>query len=252
MNQTGQPIGVSVVIPAYNEAARLPSYLQQTIAYLDRRGDRYEVLVVDDGSSDGTAEIVREISGSTAGVGVYTLPKNRGKGHAVRVGMRRTRGHVRLIADADGATPIAELPRLEAALHRGADVAIGSRALRDDSVVRQTQLHRRVAGGVFNLIVRCIGVKNITDTQCGFKLFRGEVADDLFGAARTDGFGFDVEVLLLAQRKGYRIIEVPVNWEDQPGSKVRVVNDGVRMVGQIALARWRIGFTEHIDRASPL
>jgi len=174
-------------------------------------------------------------------VRLCVLPANRGKGYAVRVGMLQARGRFRLMGDADGATPIAEVARLETALLANCDLAVGSRALPDPSVVRHTLAHRRFSGWVFNFIVRCLGVRNISDTQCGFKLFRGAVADDLFSAVRTDGFGFDVELLLLAQRKGYRAAEVPVNWCDQPGSKVRVATDSPRMLWQVLMARWRVG-----------
>lgn len=230
-----------MVIPAFNEASRLPRYLSEVLRYFKGRGEPYEILVVDDGSVDGTAEVVRKIAASNAAIDVYSLPKNRGKGYAMRIGMRRVTGQFRLMADADGATPIAELARLEAALRSGADLAIGSRALRDASVVRRTLVHRRLSGRVFHFLVRCLGIKNITDTQCGFKLFRAEVAEELFSLARTDGYGFDVEVLLLADQRGYRVVEVPVNWEEQPGSKVRVWSDGLRMIGQITRARWRLG-----------
>ena len=230
----------SVVIPAYNEAARLPAYLKDVIAYFESRDVLFEVLVVDDGSADGTAERVREISAGRGFIGVHALPVNRGKGAAVREGMRRTTGALKLMADADGATPIAEVERLEAALARGADIAVGSRVLRDPSVVRQTRLHRKLSGHVFNFIVRRLGVSAVVDTQCGFKLFRRAAADKLFGALATDGFGFDVELLLLAQRRGYRVAEVPINWTDQPGSKVGVLTDGPRMLRDIVAARWRL------------
>ena len=230
----------SVVIPAYNEAARLPAYLKDVIAYFEARDVLFEVLVVDDGSADGTAERVREISAGRGFIGVHALPVNRGKGAAVREGMRRTTGALKLMADADGATPIAEVERLEAALARGADIAVGSRVLRDPSVVRQTRLHRKLSGHVFNFIVRRLGVSAVVDTQCGFKLFRRAAADELFGALATDGFGFDVELLLLAQRRGYRVAEVPINWTDQPGSKVGVLTDGPRMLRDIVAARWRL------------
>jgi dolichyl-phosphate beta-glucosyltransferase len=230
----------SVVIPAYNEAARLPAYLKDVIAYFEARDVPFEVLVVDDGSADGTAERVREISAGRGFIGVHALPVNRGKGAAVREGMRRTTGALKLMADADGATPIAEVERLEAALARGADIAVGSRVLRDPSVVRQTRLHRKLSGHVFNFIVRRLGVSAVVDTQCGFKLFRRAAADELFGVLATDGFGFDVELLLLAQRRGYRVAEVPINWTDQPGSKVGVLTDGPRMLRDIVAARWRL------------
>ena len=230
----------SVVIPAYDEAARLPRYLKEVLGYFDRRNEPYEVLVVDDGSSDGTAGCVRELNRAHRSVGLVRFPRNRGKGHAVRAGMQLARGALRLMADADGATPIIEVKRLEAAILGGADVAVGSRARPDPSVVRQTLVHRRLAGFVFNLLARGLGVGDVMDTQCGFKLFRGAVADDLFGALRTEGFGFDVELLLLARRRGYRVVEVAVNWADQPGSKVGVLRHAPGMFCQMLAARWRV------------
>jgi dolichyl-phosphate beta-glucosyltransferase len=168
------------------------------------------------------------------------LPANRGKGAAVRAGMEAARGALRLMADADGATPIVEVKRLEAAVQAGADLAVGSRALRDASVVVRARPHRRLSGRLFHVASRVVGVRSVVDTQCGFKLFRGPVAEVLFPALRTDGFGFDVELLLRAERAGYRIAEIPVNWADQPESKVGVVKDGPRMLAEIVAARLRL------------
>lgn len=229
------------MIPAFNESTRLPAYLKDVVGYFDGRGETYEVIVVDDGSIDGTADRVREIGRAHPAVRVERFDANHGKGFAVRAGMGRSRGALRLMADADGATPIAEVERLEAAIERGADVAVGSRALRDRSVARRMRAHRQLVGAAFNLIVRSLGVWEVTDTQCGFKLLRGEVAAELFGAVRTDGFGFDVELLLLAQRRGYRIAEVPISWIDRPGSRVSVVKEGPRMLAQVLVARLRLG-----------
>lgn len=239
----------SVIIPAYNEALRLPAYLKDVVAYFEGRDAAFEVLVVDDGSTDDTAERVREIAAGRPFIGVHALPANRGKGAAVREGMRRTGGALKLMADADGATPIREVERLEAAIRRGADLAVGSRVLPDPRVVRQTRLHRRLSGHVFNFIVRRLGVSGVVDTQCGFKLFRSAVADDLFAGVSTDGFGFDVELLLLAQGRGYRVVEVPISWADQPGSKVGVLSDGPRMLRDILAARWRLARRGALRRA---
>lgn len=230
-------IAWSVIIPAYNEAERLPAYLHQVVDFFEGRGEPYEILVVDDGSGDATAERVRELQGAHARLGLIVLPQNRGKGYAVRIGMVNARGAFRLFADADGATPIAELARLLPALRGGADIVIGSRALRDPGVTVRAHLHRMAAGRVFNWLVARLGVHGIADSQCGFKCFRAAAAEDLFRALRTDGYGFDVELLLLAQHRGYRIAEVAVNWADQPGSKVRVLTDGPRMLWQILAAR---------------
>jgi dolichyl-phosphate beta-glucosyltransferase len=227
----------SVVIPAYNEARRLPRYLHQVLSYFDGRDEPYEVLVVDDGSRDDTAARVGEMAAEHAALRILGLPANRGKGAAVRAGMREARGALRLMADADGATAIVEVKRLEAALQAGADLAVGSRALHDPSVVVRARTHRRLSGLLFHRATRAVGVRSVVDTQCGFKLFRGPVADALFAALRTDGFGFDVELLLRAERAGYRIAEVPVNWTDQPDSKVGVLKDGPRMLAEILAAR---------------
>jgi len=230
-------IAWSVVIPAYNEASRLPSYLQQVVAFLEGRGEAYEVVVVDDGSRDSTAERVRECQAAHDRVRLIVQPQNHGKGRAVKTGMLSARGAFRLFTDADGATPIGELKRLEPLLEAGADIVIGSRALKDPAVSVQARRSRVWSGRIFNWVVARLGLEGIADSQCGFKCFRGPVAEDLFRSLRTDGFGFDVELLLLAQRRGYRIAEVAVNWADQPGSKVKVLTDGPRMVGQILRVR---------------
>ncbi len=230
----------SVIIPAYDEALRLPAYLAEVVGYFDGRDEPYEVLVVDDGSRDETAARVLDAQAAHSSVTLHRLAVNRGKGYAVRAGMRAARGDFRLMADADGATPIGEVKRLEAAIQAGADIAVGSRALRDPSVSRQVRLHRQLSGELFNFLVRRLGVLGVRDTQCGFKLFRGPAADQLFGELRTDGFGFDVELLLLARRRGYRVTEVAINWADQPGSKVGVWKDGPRMLVQILAARRRL------------
>jgi dolichyl-phosphate beta-glucosyltransferase len=231
----------STVVPAYNEAGRLPGYLKEIQAYFEGRDESYEVIVVDDGSRDGTADRVREVAAGRTGVTVHALDRNRGKGYAVRAGMTRAAGELRLMADADGATPIAEVARLEAAVAAGADVAVGSRALRDPSVIRQVRLHRKLSGHVFNFLVRRLGVASVVDTQCGFKLFRAAAAEALFPCVTTDGFGFDVELLMLAERRGFRIVEIPVNWADQPGSKVGVLREGPRMIYEVLAARRRLG-----------
>ena len=233
----------SVVIPAYNEAMRLPAYLKEVVAYFDGRDQPYEVVVVDDGSRDATADCVRELARLHPSVRLHVLPQNRGKGCAVRTGMTVASGALRLMADADGATPIVEVKRLEAAMQAGADLAVGSRALPDPSVVVRARTHRKLSGQVWSRLVRALGVSGVVDTQCGFKLFRGPVADALFRPLRTEGFGFDVELLLLARRRGYRIVEVPINWTDQPGSKVGVLKDGPRMLVQIVAARLRLALT---------
>ncbi len=228
----------SVVIPAFNEAQRLPPFLEKVVAYFEGRDEPYEVIVADDGSTDGTPEIVE--AGRLGAVRVLRLQPNGGKGAAVRAGMLAATGVYRLFADADGATPIEELKRLEPMLVAGADVVIGSRVLVDPGVSVTTRPHRVAAGRVFNWLVARVGLRGVADSQCGFKAFTAPAAGRLFGALSTRGFGFDVELLLRAKAAGCRIVEVPVNWADQAGSKVSVLRHGPGMLWQIMMARRRI------------
>jgi dolichyl-phosphate beta-glucosyltransferase len=225
----------SVVIPAFNEVQRLPTFLDAVVTYLEGRDEPYEVIVVDDGSTDGTSDLVE--ARRFASVRVLRLAENSGKGAAVRAGMLAARGAYRLFADADGATPIQELKRLEPALVAGADVVIGSRVVVDPGVSVAARAHRVAAGRVFNWLVARLGLEGIADSQCGFKAFTGLAADRLFGALVTRGFGFDVEILLRAQAARCRIVEIPVNWADQAGSKVGIVRHGPGMLWQIVRAR---------------
>ena len=229
----------SVVIPAFNEAHRLPPFLEKVVAYFEGRDEPYEVIVVDDGSTDGTAELVE--ARDLATVRVLRLPANAGKGSAVRAGMLAARGAYRLFADADGATPIEELKRLEPVLVAGADVVIGSRVLVDPGVSVTTRSHRVAAGRLFNWLVARMGLRGIADSQCGFKAFTAPAAARLFDALATEGCGFAVELLLRARAAGCRIVEVPVNWADQAGSKVGVLRHGPGMLWQIVQARRRVG-----------
>ena len=227
------PIELSAVFPAYNEEARLEPPLREAAAYLDATGRRAELIAVDDGSRDGTSALVRRLAEEIPGLRLIRLPAHRGKGYAVRTGVVNARGRRVLMADADGSTPFGELARLDAALDGGADVAIGSRAVHGEGVRVDARAYRRLIGRSFHLLVRTLAVRGIADTQCGFKLFRAEVAHELFSRTRRDGFSFDVEVLLMAQRRGYRIAEVPVNWTHRPGSRVNLVLDSLRMAADL-------------------
>jgi len=228
----------SVVIPAFNEARRLPPFLDTVVGFFEGRDEPYEVIVVDDGSTDGTSRIVE--ARQFPAVRVLKLGRNAGKGAAVRAGMLAARGAYRLFADADGATPIDELKRIEPLLVAGADVVVGSRVLVDPGVSVTARRHRVAVGRVFNWLVARVGLQGVADSQCGFKAFTAPVASRLFEALSTRGFGFDVELLMLAQAAGCRIVEVPVNWADQAESKVGLFRHGPGMLWQILKARSRV------------
>lgn len=236
MMDASQP-ALSIIIPAYNEERRIGATLARVTSYLDDRGASYELIVVDDGSRDGTCTVVR--AASHARVRLLALPANAGKGAAVKAGVLASRGRSVLFTDADLSTPIEELTRLEAALDGGADLAIGSRAVPGE-VAREQPLLRRLQGRGFHLVVRALGfrvVSTIRDTQCGFKLFRGAVARILFGELTLTGFAFDVELLELAHKR-FAITEVPVAWVHADGSKVRPGIDAARMLRDLVRIRW--------------
>ncbi|MCB0358223.1 MAG: glycosyltransferase family 2 protein, partial [Bdellovibrionales bacterium] len=232
-------VDISIIIPAYNEERRLPQTLHSIVQYFDGRSGSYEVIVVDDGSADRTASVVEEFSRSHPEVSVVGYGENRGKGYAVRFGILRARGTKILYDDADGASPIAEIERLEKALEGGADVAIGSRAMFSQDTQVSTNLLRKVLGRTFNGFVNFVILPGIADTQCGFKLFARPVAYYLFSRARADRFSFDVEILFLARKSGCRIAEVPINWTNVPGSKVNLLTDSLRMLKDIFVFRSR-------------
>jgi dolichyl-phosphate beta-glucosyltransferase len=231
-------VELSVVVPCFDEEARLPASLAAAAAYLEGTGRQFELILVNDGSRDGTADVIRAAERDCASVRAVTLPENRGKGRALAEGVRLSRGRLVLISDADFSAPIDELPKLERAIAGGADVAIGSRATRGAREVDQP-VHRRLMGKGFNLLVQSLLLPGLWDTQCGFKLFRGEVARELFGALRTDGFAYDVEVLHRARRSGYRVKEVPVRWINSTTTRVRAVRHSREML--VDLLRIRMG-----------
>ena len=230
---------LSIVVPAFNEEGRLEPTLRSYLGYCRASARAVELIVVDDGSVDGTSRLVEELAGEFPELHLIRLAENRGKGFAVRSGVVNARGHAVLFADADGATPINEIERLEAALREGNDLAIGSRAIVAREVRVNAKLYRRIMGRVFHGMVEALTVRGVRDTQCGFKLFRGPVAHDLFSRMRMSGFSFDVELLMMAQRRGYRISEVPVNWTHQPGSKVNLVTDSALMARDLFVIRGR-------------
>jgi len=237
--QTEEAPELSFVLPSYNEARRLPRTLERVAAYFDATLPSAEIIVVDDGSSDETSRVARETLVGRAGAQVVTFPQNRGKGAAVRAGVLAARGRRVLFSDADLSTPIEEEARLRAALDRGADVAIGSRAEPDSRVTLPQGTARQSMGRTFNVLVRLLGLTSFRDTQCGFKMFTREAAQAIFPTARLDGFAFDVEVLYVAERAGFRVVAVPVEWKNDPVSRVRMVRDPVRMILELLRIRLR-------------
>lgn len=229
---------LSIVIPAYNESKRIPATLESVLAWRESFPGTVEVVVVDDGSNDSTAEVVRRFGD----VRLMVLPQNRGKGHAVRTGILAAMGRRILFMDADLATPLDAYFQLEAALNAGALVAIGSRPLKESRLdVRQPRL-RELAGRCFNAVVRSLAVPGIHDTQCGFKLFEREAARWLFEQSVVNGFGFDVEVLFIALRAGLSVREVPVRWAHQEGaaafsSPLAYIRHGLRMLADVIRIR---------------
>jgi len=208
---------LSVVIPAYNEARRLPATLARVHEHLAVRGVAHEILVVDDGSADATADLARAAGDP---VRVLRHEPNRGKGYAVRRGMLAATGERRLMTDADLSTPIEELARLEAEIDRGFDVAIGSRAVAGARIEVHQPAYREAMGRLFNLLVQALLLPGLADTQCGFKLFTAAAAEAAFRACRLDGFSFDVEALYVARRRGLRVAEVPIVWRNDAATRV--------------------------------
>jgi dolichyl-phosphate beta-glucosyltransferase len=231
---------LSIVIPAYNEAVRLGNSLRTVVTYLREHWPDAEIIVVDDGSSDNTDVLAREILEDSGPLrtSVISYKSNLGKGRAVRLGLLAARGEVALFSDADLSTPITEAPKLiEPIINGQSDVTFGSRAL-DRSLIGVHQPWRREQGGrVFNLVVRLATGLPFWDTQCGFKAFRMKACRPLVEAATVDRFGFDVELLYLAYRAGLRLKEIPVRWDHHDDSKVSVLSDSFKMLNEVGLIR---------------
>jgi dolichyl-phosphate beta-glucosyltransferase len=232
---------LSIIIPAYNEEKRLPRALAQIRDYFARvRPDagEIEIIVVDDGSTDGTVKIVEEWAPQEPFLRLVRNGENRGKGYSVRHGMLEARGRITLFTDADLSSPIEESAKLLAAIAAGNDVAIGSRALDRSLIEIHQSPYRELAGIIFNGFVRLFTGLPFHDTQCGFKAFVREPSRIVFEQQRIQGFGFDPEVLFLAKRHGLRAAEVPVRWSHDTATKVHVVRDSLRMFGDLVYLRW--------------
>jgi glycosyltransferase involved in cell wall biosynthesis len=234
-----QPPFISIVIPAFNEGARIGGTIASIRRFLERFDRRFELIVVDDGSTDDTAAIVERAASDFPGLFLLRNDANHGKGHSVRQGILAATGEFALFSDADLSAPIEELDKLlDTAIAQNADIVIGSRAL-DRSLIGRHQSHFRESGGIlFNVMVRALLGLDIHDTQCGFKLFRRERVIDIVRRQTTQGFGFDPEVLFLAARRNLKIVEVPVRWNHAEGSKIHFLRDGIVMFLDLARIRW--------------
>lgn len=231
------PPRLAVIIPAYNEEARLGPTLERIREYLSGQEYEWSVTVVSDGSTDQTESIASEFAKSDPRFGLIACRPNRGKGAVVRWGMLKVDGELLLFTDADLAAPIEEVEKLLPALEGGADVAIGSRPLKESRLEIRQPLYREWMGRAFNKAVQLLAIRGIQDTQCGFKLFRKDVARDVFSRCKLDGFGFDFESLMIARDLGYRIAEIPIRWAHQEGSKVVLMRDGPKMLAELVKLR---------------
>jgi dolichyl-phosphate beta-glucosyltransferase len=231
-------VELTVVVPAYNEEKRLPSMLEEAYSYLSSRRSTFEILVVDDGSKDGTASFVREFSAGKPEIRLLSYGGNRGKGFAVRYGMHSGVGERLIFSDADGSSPMPEIERLEKAMSEGAAVAIGSRALLSEDTAVKARWYRKVPGRIFATLVNVVLLPGLKDTQCGFKMFTREAARFIFPRQTAERFSFDPELLYLARYGKFKIAEVPINWHNVDGSKVNMVADSAKMA--VDTLRFRI------------
>jgi len=228
---------ISIIVPSYNEERRLPETLERIAAYGHASGREVEILVVDDGSTDGTAAVAETFKSKFRALRVLSNGVNRGKGYSVRHGMLEARGRIVLFTDADLSAPIEEADKLFAAMETY-DVAIGSRALDRGLISVHQSKFREFAGIIFNTIVRLCLRLPFVDTQCGFKAFRREPCRIIFEQQRIERFGFDPELLYLARRHGLRAVEIPVRWGHSPATKVSMLRDSLQMFLDVFMIRW--------------
>ncbi len=233
-----QALAYSIIIPAYNEGDRVTVTLEKVLAYVEGRGWDAEVIVVNDGSRDHTADIVRRYADKNSRLLLLENPGNRGKGYSVRNGMMHARGEILLFSDADLSSPIEEMEKLLGALREGADVAIGSRWVRSDLQTQRQPLMRQLFGRTFNLLLRMTLGLTFKDTQCGFKAFTRRAADVIFPLQSIERWGFDPELLFLAKKFKFKVVEVPVTWAHAEGSRISPLRDGIKMFQEMLKIRW--------------
>jgi len=228
----------SIVIPAYNEQARIGSTLERVLDCVHSFSWNAEILVVNDGSSDNTATIVEGFSARNPIVRLINNPRNRGKGYSVRNGMLQAAGEIVMFTDADLSAPMEEAELLFSAIHKGADIAIGSRWLERKRQTIQQPLYRQFFGRCFNAVTRMVMGLPFADTQCGFKAFKRQAAQTVFQFQRIERWGFDPEILFIARKRGYSIREVPVTWGHDERSRISYLRDGLKMLEEIVFIRW--------------
>jgi len=228
----------SIVIPAFNEDARIEATLQKINAYVSAQNWDAETIVVNDGSNDRTVQIVERYASQNSRMQLISNPGNRGKGYSVRNGMLHASGEILLFSDADLSSPIEEAPKLFEAIAQGADVAIGSRWLQVKLQKQRQPLYRQLFGRIFNRLLRTMLALPFKDTQCGFKAFTREAAQAIFPLQKIERWGFDPEVLFLARRFGFKIVEVPVAWAHREGTRISPLSDGPKMVLEMLTVWW--------------
>lgn len=228
----------SIIVPAYNEGARIGATLEAILDHIERRHWKAEVVVVDDGSTDQTVELASRFAAGHPGMRILRNPGNRGKGYSVRNGMLQATGKLLLFTDADLSSPITEAEKLFAALDAGADVAIGSRWMDRSLQFQRQSIKRQILSRLYNTFLKAVLFIPYLDTQCGFKAFTRAAADKIFPLQRVMRWGFDPEVLYLAHRQGLKVAEIPVRWGHDEGSRMRVWRDGFRMGWDALKIRW--------------
>jgi len=243
LNIPSSNVDISIVIPAFNEAKRLPPFLENVIKHCESSKLLYEIVVVDDGSEDETFDIARTYKSRFLRLTVVRNRVNRGKGYAVKKGLFRSAGRVCIFLDADGSVHPREIEKnLHYISNEGYDIFIGSRAIYNESQILKVKWYRKLISTVFNFFVHIFLFKNIQDAQCGFKMFKKEIIRPIFAKSHLRGFGFDVEILYLAYRMGYKVREGPVSWHYVSGSKINLFTDSIKMFINILQVRnWHAG-----------
>lgn len=228
----------SIVIPAYNESARIPATLRAVLSCIRNNGWDAEVIVVNDGSTDDTVRVVEEIASTAPELRLLQNPGNHGKGYSVRNGVLHAAGDIVMFTDSDLSAPIDEADRLFSAIAAGADIAIGSRWLESGRQTHRQPLYRQFFGRCFNAVCRMVMRLPFADTQCGFKAFTRTAAQTVFQLQTIERWGFDPEILFIALKRGFRVVEVPVSWAHDERTRMSYLRDGLQMLKELAMIRW--------------